>query len=394
VRENRERKSVSLLFGRTQTDMDAQAIDEWAADDLLENLDGDLVSWDDDGDGSHSKPGNPTPRLSKTRTYTARRLKELQMQNAQRKQTLIAHKEALQKLQADYEKLQNEYQADKTLYASFLTSAQETEKQFKDEIAKLKNENDIIKTTEVDLSEQAAKISAEMNSVQAEMNEKKKQFENMKAMVTQQMNEARGHYVGVRQRLEDAKAQLLKIQDRLLETENQLTATQKEQEKKIEEYNELQTTYQSMQREYEESRMRAANLENRYNTIRSDLSAKIATNNQELAKGQSDIRLAHQMHGTFKGQLMKLKIENTAMKKNIHTLQNSNSEGNRIDNQLRQLKKENTDLKARLSDLIKKDAGGDKLRRLQAINVKLKKEKSELLQMTEMLLAKTEAHKV
>merc|ERR1712061_28634 len=167
-------------------------------------------------------------------------------------------------------------------------------------------------------------------------------------MVTQQMNEAKSHYVGVRQRLEDAKAQLAKIQDSLLETENKLTATQKEREIKVEEYNNLQTTYQTKQRAYEESRIKAANLENRYNTIRADFSSKIATNHQELAKGQSDIRLAHQMHGTFKSQLMKLKMERTAMLKNIQALQCLNTEGNRIDNELRHLMKENVDLKARL----------------------------------------------
>jgi len=389
--ENLERKSVTLI--RTETD-DNRALDEWAAEDLLDTYEceGDLVSWDDDGDDNNVKPGKSkeTPRKSKARTYTARRLKELQMQNAQRDETVIAHKNALSRVKEDYEKVQNEYQADKTLYASFFTSMQETEKKFKEEIAKLKSENDLIKTTEAELSEQALKLRSEMNTVQGEKNEKKKQFENMKAMVTQQMNEAKGHYVGVRQRLEDAKVQLSKIQEALLETENKLTATQKEQEKKLEEYNELQTSYQMKQREYEESRMKAANLENRFNTIRSDFSTKIATNHQELAKGQSDIRLAHQMHGTFKAQLMKLKMENTAMKKSIHALQSSNTEGNRIDNHLKQLNKENTDLKARLKDLIKKDAGGEKLSRVKAINKKLKKEKSELMQMTEMLLARTE----
>jgi len=391
--ENRERKSVTLI--KTSTD-DNHALDEWGADDLLDTYEdegGDLVTWDDDGDEGNvnTSRSKETPRKSKVRTYTARRLKELQMQNAQREQTVIAHKQALSRVKEDYEKVQNEYQADKTLYASFFTSMQETEKKFKEEIAKLKSENDLIKTTEADLSEHALKLRREMDSVQGEMNEKDKQFENMKAMVTQQMNEAKAHYVGVRQQLEGAKSQLAKIQEGLLETDNKLTATQKEQEKKVEEYNELQTAYQLKQKEYEESRMKAASLENRFNTIRSDFSTKIATNHQELAKGQSDIRLAHQMHGTFKAQLMKLKMENTAMKKSIHALQSSNSEGNRIDNHLKQLKKENTDLKARLKDLIKKDAGGEKLNKLTALNEKLKKEKSELVQMTEMLLARTES---
>merc|ERR1719419_512978 len=45
-----ERGSVNMLLGRTQSELDAQAIDEWAADDLVDNMDGDLVSWDSDGE--------------------------------------------------------------------------------------------------------------------------------------------------------------------------------------------------------------------------------------------------------------------------------------------------------------------------------------------------------
>merc|ERR1719285_1004527 len=385
-----DRGSFNIL-GRTTSDLDAEAVDEWAAGDLLGDMAGELVSWDsDDGDESVTNV-QKSLSPSKPRTYTARRLKELQMQNAQREQSLTAHSEALAKLQQDYEKMQNQYQADETIYATFVTSKQEAEKKFKEEIAKLKQENEMIKVTETDVCEQASTLVAEMEIVQLEMNEKNKQFENMKAMITQQMNQAKGHYVGVRQRLEDAKAQLTALQDKLLETENKLTATQKEQEKKVDDYNNLQTTYQAKQREYEESRIKAANLENRFNTIRADLSSKIATNHQELAKGQSDIRLAHQMHGTFKSQLMKLKMERTAMLKSIQALQSLNTEGNRIDKQLRHLKKENVDLKARLGDLIKKDVAGDKLKRYQLINEKLKKEKAELVQMTEMLLSRTQS---
>merc|ERR1712060_341759 len=98
------------------------------------------------------------------------------------------------------------------------------------EISKLKEENESIKITEADVCKEAETLLFEREAVQAEMNEKNQQFENMKAMVTQQMNEAKGHYVGVRQRLEDAKAQLAVLQDRLMETDNKLTATQKEHE--------------------------------------------------------------------------------------------------------------------------------------------------------------------
>merc|ERR1719245_2949045 len=142
------------MLGRTQSEMDAQAIDEWAADDLVDNMDGDLVSWDSDGEDIEKAIDIRVPSKSKSRNYTARRLKELQMQNAQREQSVIAHKDALSKLQKDYEKIQNQYQADKTVYASFLTSAQEAEKKFKEEISKLKEKNELIKFTEADVSKE------------------------------------------------------------------------------------------------------------------------------------------------------------------------------------------------------------------------------------------------
>jgi len=363
---------------------------------LIDNLEGDLVDWGSDEDDEsviRLGKGSATPsrRRSNSRTYSARRLKELQMQNVQRDQTIIAYKGAVTKLQQDYDKMQNQYQVDKAAYTAYMKTAEEAEKNYKDKITNVKRENESAKTKEMDLGEQAGKLLNEMGAVQNEMNDKNKQFDNMKTMVTQQMNEAKGHYVGVRQRLEEAKSQVVKLQDMLIETENKLKETQKEQEQRIKEYNELLTTYQAKQREYEEVRMKSAVLENRYNTIRSDFSSKIATNHQELAKGQSDIRLAHQMHGTFKTQLMKLKMEKGTLLKQIQVYESLNVEGSRVHKELGLLKRENKDLKARLKDMIEKNPGGNRLKRLQEVNTKLKREKAELMQMTEMLLARTES---
>jgi len=386
LEEKLDLNSVSL-----PDDSDAvPELDEWGADDLTD-VEGELVSWElDDDNESVINLGKATETSGRTklRTYTARRLKELQMQNAQREQSLIAHKEALGKIEVNYKNVKDQYNEDMRSYANLLSTMEETEKKSKVEIAKLKQENELMKITEAEVCEQSGALVNEMEIVRAELNEKNQQFENMKAMVTQQMNEAKSHYVGVRQRLEQAKAELAKLQDMLLETENKLTTTQKEQEKKVAEYNNLQITYQAKQKEYEDSRKKAASLENRYNTIRSDFSSKIATNHQELAKGQSDIRLAHQMHGIFKSQLMKLKMEKKAMLKNLQALKSLNSEGNRVDIELKHLKKENVDLNARLGDLLKNDVSGERLRNLQLMNEKLKKEKKELMQMTEMLLPK------
>merc|ERR1719410_1162567 len=148
------------------------------------------------------------PAPAAPRVYTARKLKELQLQNTQKEETIRAYNQELSKLQEELTKIQIAYQADKEIHASFLATMQETEVKFKEEIQKLKKENEEYRTQEMELRETSRKLQAEMDGIKIEMNDKNQQFEQMKNMVSQQMNEAKGHYIGVRQELEGTKAQL------------------------------------------------------------------------------------------------------------------------------------------------------------------------------------------
>merc|ERR1719229_907573 len=198
------------------------------------------------------------------------------------------------------------------------------------------------------------------------------------------MNEAKGHYIGVRQELEGTKAQLSALQEELVATENKLATTQQHLEEKQKDYSELQSQYREMQKLYEDSRVKSANLETQYNTIRADLSSKLATYQQELAKGQNDVRVAIQMRETFKAQVMKLKMENSQLLNKISVLERARNESTKTSTELEQLK-------ARMFDLMNKESGGEDLKKLQEQNAKLKKEKQELIQMTEMLLQQSES---
>jgi len=106
---------------------------------------------------------------------------------------------------------------------------------------------------------------------------------------------------------------------------------------------------------------------------------------QTLRKEKTDINLAHRNQGPFEEQLMKLKIERTALLKKLLVFQRLNLNGFHIDDQLENLKKENLALKARLAILIKKDVSGMNFRKMQVYNKKLKKEISELKQMRDKL---------
>lgn len=398
---------------RSQSDLDAAAVDVWASESLVDDLlddgtsGGNLLDWEDEqaisGEAANAASvaspqkvgeraeGQPKPKKPVApRVYTAQRLKELQMQNTQKEQTIQAYNQELSKLQEELTKIQIAYQADKEIHASFLATMQETEVKFKEEIQKLKKENEEYRTQEMELRETSRKLQAEMDGIKIEMNDKNQQFEQMKNMVSQQMNEAKGHYIGVRQELEGTKAQLSALQEELVATENKLATTQQHLEGKQKDYSELQSQYREMQKLYEDSRVRSANLETQYNTIRADLSSKLATYQQELAKGQNDVRVAIQMRETFKAQVMKLKMENSQLLNKISVLERARNESTKTSTELEHLKAKNAELKARMFDLMNKADGGEELKKLQDINAKLKKEKQELIQMTEMLLQQNE----
>lgn len=415
---NQQSKRGSQLYAhkRSQSDLDAAAVDSWASESLVDDLDldgtagGNLIDWEDEqaisgeanaanaaaGAASPQKAGEraegqPKPKKPvHPRMYTAQRLQELQMINTQKEQTIQAYNQELSKLQEELTKIQIAYQADKEIHASFLATMQETELKFKEEIQKLKKENEEFRTQESELRETSRKLQVEMDSIKIEMNDKNQQFEQMKNMVSQQMSEAKGHYIGVRQELEGTKAQLSALQEELVATENKLATTQQHLEGKQKDYSELQSQYRDMQKLYEDSRVKSANLETQYNTIRADLSSKLATYQQELAKGQNDVRVAIQMRETFKAQVMKLKMENSQLLNKISVLERARNESTKTSTELEHLKGQNAELKARMFDLMNKESGGEELKKLQNINAKLKKEKQELIQMTEMLLQQNE----
>jgi len=388
VAENEENTS-------TKSESEAHPEDEWVDDDWIEELDGDLVSWDSDDDDESSVKlvaSFADPKEQRTfadpnvqRIYTQERLKELQLQNTHREQTLLEYKEALSKQQHDILKFQKERQSaivSNTSVKNFMT---ETDKKSKVEIDKLERENKRLIRAEEDLSKQSGTLVTLIENIQAEKIEKNKEFEELKAKVTQQMATAKEHYIGMRQRVEAANKELANLRDKLEETENKLKASRKEQEKKFNEHTDLQRTYQTMQKEYEKSRKIASNLETSYSSRKLEISSKIATAHQELAKGKSDIRLAYQMQGTFKANILKLKMERATLQKGIQAFQSMNLECDRIEYQLENLKKENIDLQERLTDLHNKVFGGEDLKRLQVSNKKLKMEITELKQMADML---------
>jgi len=379
----------------TKSESEAHPEDEWVDEDWIEELDGDLVSWDSDGDDESSvKLMTSFADTKEQRTFadpnvqricSQQRLKELQMQNTQREQTLLAYKEALSKQQQYILKFQKEHQSAIVTNTSAKNFMAETEKKSKEEIAKLKRENERLVRTEKDLGKQSGTLVTLIENIQAEKIDQNKQFEKMKAKVAQQMATAKEHYIGIRQRIEAAKKELANLRDRLEETENKLTASRKEQDEKFMEHIDLHRTYQAKQKEYEKSREIATNLDNSYRSTKLEISSKIATAHQELAKGRSDIRLAYHMQGTFKANILKLKMERTALQKGIQAFQGRNSKDDQIEYQLDNLKKENTELKERLTDLYNKVVGGEDLERLQVSNKKLKVEITELKQMTDAL---------
>merc|ERR1712168_1731928 len=94
--------------------------------------------------------------------YNPERLKQLEMTNAKKDQTIKAYNVELNKLQEELTKLQIAYSADKEIHASFIKTMHETDLKFKAEIDSLKRENETLRTSENELREQCEALNAEM----------------------------------------------------------------------------------------------------------------------------------------------------------------------------------------------------------------------------------------
>jgi len=368
-----------------KAEFDNDMPDKWEGE-IIVNVDGDLVSWgseSDDSDSSVKYVKSMTP--GKEKTYTAHRVKQLQIENAQREQTLLTYKEAVAAQGQDILKLKSEQSNHEKNRDSVIAVMVNIEKKTEEEIAKLRRQNVMLKATETHFSGQAKTFIGEKDKAEAEKKGWDRQYEKLKAMATQQMNQAKAHYIGIRQRISNDRVELTNLQRKMEDTVKKIAATQDEQKKMVKEYNKLYQTFQLKQKECQESRKKATQIENYYNSFRVNLSSKVAITHQALVKGKGDIRLAYQMQGSFKANIKELKIERADLLKKLQAIQNLNSECFQIDNQLKILKKENIDLKERLADLQEKDVSEKDFTKLQALNKKLKKETAELKLMKDEL---------
>jgi len=325
--------------------------------------------------GDKRGEGEPVNPKSYTQEYNtpSQIATELAQQISEKDQTIRVYNNELDKLQEQMRKIRIEYDAEKEVNRAIVESMQNSELKLKEELSNLKNDKELLKNRESELSEGLSNAQKELNAMREEMNEKDERFESMKQVVSNQMNNVKGHYIAIRQKLENTKVKLSKLQETMVLKENKIVALKLQLEEKIQEQTALQIQNREIQKNYEDTRTHGAKLETQYNTIR----AELANYHQKLAKQHSETRQAAEMRDMFKRQVTELRMKNGELLQRINKLEQKRSNDDLTGQEVRRLKKGNADLKARLFDM------GS----LKARNQTLEKEKIELIKMTEMLLA-------
>jgi len=327
------------------------------------------VVGDKRGEGEPANPKSYTPKNNTPSQIVT----ELTQQISEKDQTIRVYNDDLNKLQEQLREIRMEYDAEKEVNRAIVESMQNSELKLIEELSNLKNDKEMLKNRENELSEGVNNAKKELSAMREEMNEKDERFESMKQVVSNQMNDAKGHYIAIRQELEGTKVKLSKLQENMVVKENKIVALKLQLEEKIQEQTALQIQNREIQKNYEDTSTHAAKLETQYNTLRSEF----ANYHQKLAKQHSETRQAAEMRDMFKRQVTGLRMKNGELLQQINKLEQKRSNDDLTGQEVRRLKKENADLKATLFDM------GS----LTVRNQTLEKEKIELIKMTELLLA-------
>merc|ERR1739838_1013697 len=121
-----------------------------------------------------------------------------------------------------------------------------------------------------------------------------------------------------------------------------------------------------------------------------DLGEKLKQTQEELMKVRRDVGVSMHMRENFKKGVTELSTENNKLRHRLQSLKTatvSKDKESKIEEKNR-LEKENADIKSRLFDIMQKGGSSTSamVENLKRENEKLRKEKDQLMQLTESLL--------
>jgi len=296
----------------------------------------------------------------------------------------------LQKLQADYMNLQISYEADKEIHATFMAGMKGSEEKQKEEIALLTNQNKELDAKIIRHKELIKKLPQEIAAAKADITDKAAQFEYMKTMVGSQMHEARDHYIKAISDYEHNRSMIANKTEEFNAKNNQYQTVQQHLQEKIRDINSLQASIAEIETNKQHLDTRAANMQEEMRKMGNDLGEKLKHTQEELMKVRRDVGVSMHMRENFKKGVTELSTENNKLRHRLQSLKTANvskdKEG-KIEEK-NKLEKENADMKSRLFDIMQKGGSSTSamVENLKRENEKLRKEKDQLMQLTESLL--------
>jgi len=265
------------------------------------------------------------------------------------RRTIMQYQVDIQALGTQLSQMQLSYQADQEVHRSFVTRLQGAEANFRRDKIESQQKIGTLEQVNTSLTEEVGKLKEEVKTKDMMVTGKAREFEQMKTLISNQMDQARAHFLSLQQEHINVKNLNSTLQetaksarDRASQLEESLRTRNKELEEATSQVNMWQSKCEQAQKllvDLQEDNNKLAHGKNEAYSALQEEHGKLVNQHQNL----------FQLNETLKQQFVNLKMEY---------------------NQLQQRSQSNLEVY-----------------KLQAKIKKLEQEKSELLNMTEVLLA-------
>lgn len=171
---------------------------------------------------------------------------------------------------------------------------------------------------------------------------------------------------------------------------SQLATVQQHLDEKQRDINSLKVSFSEIEGNKTKQAERAVFLEQEIRKVGNDLGEKLKLTQEELIKVRRDVGVSMHMRENFKKGVTELTMENQRLRTRLTRLEGVNTNLDKATKlaEKNELQKENADMKSKLFDILQKGGGGTSalVQKLKLENEKLRKERKQLMALTENLL--------
>jgi len=269
------------------------------------------------------------------------------------RRTIMQYQVDIQALGTQLSQMQLSYQADQEVHRSFVTRLQEAEANFRRDKIESQQKIGTLEQVNTSLNEKVQKMKEELKQKEVIVANKNREFEQMKTLISNQMDQARAHFMSLQQEHVNVKNLNTTLQETAKAAQTRAMQLQDSLKTRNTELEEAQSQVNMWQNKCESAQHELVTLQEDNNKLTHGKNEAYTKLQEEHGKLVNQHQNLFQLNETLKQQFVNLKMEY---------------------NQLQQRSSANL-------EVYKKEA---KIK-------KLEQEKSELLSMMEVLLAQSNA---